>query len=169
MTFLRVLQTFLSPRGRVNRKGMLIAVGMLVVVEIVGASLIWIGGIDPSSAPINVLKACFLWIAISAVCKRLHDIGLSGWWLPLAATLQIIWTAVLAITMFVSFGIEQMQPDAEGYAMMLAGCAVPIIAAALWLHVSEGQSNLNSYGPTPGRSGFSLPGVAEPVSPAALG
>ncbi|MBN9064553.1 MAG: hypothetical protein BGP06_06905 [Rhizobiales bacterium 65-9] len=166
MAFLRILEMFFSPRGRMSRKGLLVAVGLLAVLETVGASMIWIARIDPASVVIVALKGVFVWIAAAAICKRLHDIGLSAWWLPTAAALEFAWTATLAVTMFVSVGIEQMQPGAESHSILLAGCAAPIIAAALWLHVSEGQASGNTYGPTPGRSGFSLPGASDPLFPA---
>lgn len=169
LPFARILQMLFSLRGRVNRKGLLMAVAALLVVETIGASLIWIGGINPSSLLITALKGLFLWIAAAAICRRLHDMGLSSWWLGAGVALQILWTVVLVATLAVSFGIEQLAPDAQGYAMMLAGCSAPIVAAALWLHISEGQTQLNAYGPTPDGLGFSQPGDRDPISSVALG
>jgi uncharacterized membrane protein YhaH (DUF805 family) len=145
----------LDPRGRVSRKGLLIVLSLLIGVEIVGASLIFIGGLASDSAPILALKTVFVWIALSAAAKRLHDLGLSAWWIGGAVAMQLAWAFVLATAMFVSFGIEQMQPDSDGYAAMLAGCGLPAFAALLWLQVSEGEPEVNRYGAPPKGLGFS--------------
>lgn len=166
IAFSDVVRALFSLRGRMSRKGLLISASVLILIEIVGASLIWIFGFDARSPLVMALKIAFVWIAVAAVCRRLHDLGLSAWRLPTAIALQASWTIILASAMSVSLGIEQMQPGAEGYGFLLAGCVAPVIAATLWLHVCEGQKASNRFGPRPGPLGFSSPGANDPYSSA---
>ncbi|MET0606487.1 MAG: DUF805 domain-containing protein [Beijerinckiaceae bacterium] len=169
MTITQFLHCFLDPRGRASRKGFLVSVAFAILVETIGASLIWLAGVNPGSAAIVTLKVLFVWVSLVAVAKRLRDLGQSLWLVPGAVALQLLWVRILVVAMYVSFGPERLNPDTDIYFAMLIGCTIPIVAAALWLQISEGEASANRHGAPPRGLGFSDPESASSSSSMALG
>ena len=94
------------PARRASRKGFRTIATALIAIEVLGAALIWLGGFDGRSLPVTALKALFIWAALAGASKRLHDIGLSAWWIPASSRCNSSGTTVLVVAMFVSFGIS---------------------------------------------------------------
>ena len=146
-----------DPRGRCNRKGLLIVAGLLLGVEIVVGALLWAAGADLEGGLVLTLKAVCVWLAICAGSKRLHDMNLRAWWMLGTLALTTLWTLILVVALFVTVGETAMEPGTAWYMLALAGSATPILGATLWLHFRKGEPGLNRFGSEPKGLGFAGP------------
>ena len=90
-----------NPQGRISRKG--IWLGYFLPYLAITIVLSIVEGIVPALGFLSLLVGLFyLWPGIGAVpIKRLHDLGLSGWWLLLLYALSfglLIWFVVAVMT-----------------------------------------------------------------------
>lgn len=146
-----------DPRGRCNRKGLLIVAGLLLATEMLTGAIVWLLGADLDGGAVLALKLVFIWTAICAGSKRLHDLNLRAWWLLGTLGITTAWTLVLVIALAVTLGPEVLQPGTSWYFGALAASSLPIFAATLWLHFRKGQPGLNRFGVEPRGLGFSGP------------
>ena len=146
-----------DPRGRCNRQGLLIVAGLLLVAEIAVGGLLWLAGADLEGSTVFAFKAVCVWFAICAGSKRLHDMNLRAWWMLATLALTTLWTLVLVVAIYVTKGEHALDAGSFWYMVALAGSALPILAATLWLHFRKGHAGLNRFGATPQGLGFSGP------------
>lgn len=150
-----------DPRGRVNRKALLwVAIALLSIQALAVAAAMLV------SSPVlhfllAVVKLASLWIATAAAIKRLHDLGLSGWWVPGGILIQFVWTLVACFASFLVFG-EAIANIGSGEFIVYAVAVMALpLAVTVWLHFAPGTVGPNKYGPEPDESGLSMP---EPAS-----
>ncbi|MGL4322646.1 MAG: DUF805 domain-containing protein [Beijerinckiaceae bacterium] len=156
MTGAEFLQAIVDPRGRVSRKGFIVASAVLIGLEILGALLIYGAGLAADGVLIMALKCAFVWVALVACVKRLHDLGYSGWWLAIFSIIQVMWTAILVSAMVAAIGIEQLQSGSLWSNAMYAGAFMPLIGAAIWIQLARGEARINPYGFEPDGLGFGM-------------
>jgi uncharacterized membrane protein YhaH (DUF805 family) len=152
------LQLF-DPRGRCNRKGLLIVAGLLLGVELIAGLALWATEARLDGTAALALKLIFCWLALAAGSKRLHDMNLSAWWMLAAVGATIVWTMLLSLALALAIGVEVLQPTSSWYWGMLAGTTLPVFCATLWLHFARGAGGANRFGPEPAGLGFSGPHV----------
>jgi uncharacterized membrane protein YhaH (DUF805 family) len=142
-----ILTMLLDPRGRMGRTQLLAAASVMLAVEV---GLLAVaqpdGALPPQFWPVKMLG---VWIAGVAVVKRLHDVGLSGWWLLGGLAGLCMWAAVLGIGAAFTGGIASLQPGGPGYLMLLAALMVPALGATLWMHLASGEAGMNRFGAPP--------------------
>ena len=102
----------------------------------------------------------FCWLAISVVCKRLHDMGRSAWLVPTAMLSWLAGAVVLAVAVALIGEPEFLAPGSPGYWITFGVMLVPLLIGALWLHVAEGDAVENRHGPVASALGFSMPSRA---------
>lgn len=144
-----------DPRGRVNRKGLLILAVSLLVVQVALFAGVVALGLSLDNPVVITLKVAFVWIAIAAASKRLHDRGLSASWIVGALCLVIAWSVVACGVAIALFGIDAMKPGTLVHAVTSFSVMVPIVLATLWLHFAPGEPAANRHGPVPSGHGFS--------------
>lgn len=147
----------IDPRGRCNRRGLLLAAALLLGLQVsTGAALLAVGlGLTGRIA--LTLNLVFCWVGFAVVSKRLHDLGRSTWWVPTAV---LIWLAgaISVIVAIVLIGDpEYLTPGTPGYWLVFGLMMVPLFITAVWLHVAEGDAVENRFGPAPTALGFSMP------------
>lgn len=145
------------PTGRCGRRGLLLAAALLVVVQFVFSVLVAAGLIAFYGAGALVFKLATLWIALAMVVKRLHDVGLSGWWLLAGASGLAAWTVAVSMVSYASFGLDAFMPGTALYWISFLIVMVPAIGIAMWLHAAPGDHRDNRYGPLPDGFGLSMP------------
>ncbi len=150
-TFLKAVA---DPRGRCNRKGLVIAAGMMLAVELIVASGLWASGRQLDDKAVLPIKALLIYLAFSAAAQRLHDVGRSAWNMAWAMLALIGWSVVLAVAVMLNMPPEQLAPGERGHLIVFAGVALPLVTALLWLHFAPGMSGANRFGPTPQGLGF---------------
>lgn len=149
--------TLFDPRGRCDRRGLLLAAALLLALQgavlgAAGAALITRDG------PVAVaIDALLIWSAIAVTAKRLHDAGLSAWWIGKAFLAIVLSTIVLAIALMRVLPDAAFEAGRLGYVIILAGNMLPVFGLCLWMHFVKGQAGANPFGPSPGASGFSMP------------
>ena len=146
-----------DPRGRCNRKGLLIVAGLLLGAELVVGALLWLAGADIEGPAVIAFKAVCVWSAICAGSKRLHDMNLRAWWMLGTLALTTLWTLILVVVLYVAVGEQALEPGSGWYLIALAGSALPILGATLWLHFRRGAPGINRFGVEPQGIGFSGP------------
>lgn len=154
-----VLQ-LIDPRGRCSRKGLLCAAAVLLALQVPVVVTLWLSGIGLTGHTALILDLAFCWIGFAIVAKRLHDLGHSAWWVPAAVLVWFAGTVSLAVAVILVGDPELMQPGTTSYWVVFALMLAPLLIAALWLHLAEGDANDNRFGPVPGTSGFSMPSDA---------
>lgn len=146
---------FFDPRGRVNRKGLIVLAAILIGAQlgVVGAQKIFALDIGPGlEAAINLV---LLWICLAGVSKRMHDLDVGAWHL-IWSTLLLVTAAVgSAIVSVYCLGDEAMVPGNFGFLIVTAVVLAPVVFATVWLHCAVGTDTANRFGPAPGPSGFS--------------
>ena len=160
MTVSELACHMLDPRGRCNRKGLLIVAGLLLAAEIVVGLALWLAGVDLEGGGVLAIKAVCVWLAVCAGSKRLHDLNLSAWWMLGMLAISILATFALVVAMMVVLGPEALQPGTAWYFAALAGSMMPILAATLWLHFRKGQPGVNRFGAEPRGIGFAGPVIS---------
>lgn len=132
----------LDPRGRMSRQDLLVAATLMLMLDLLLASLA--GGFA-----LYAVKALAYWIGIVGVIKRLHDVGQSGWWVLGGAAAICIWSAVIGIGMVALLGLGSLHPGETGYIVTLGLLMLPPLGMTLWLHLAEGETGMNRFGPEP--------------------
>jgi uncharacterized membrane protein YhaH (DUF805 family) len=151
-----VLQV-LDPRGRCSRKGLLLAAGILLTLQAAVALALWSAGLDLTSGPAMAANAAFCWIGFALICKRLHDLGRSSWWIAGGVLVWLVAIICLAGAIALMGDPDLLAPDTPSYRLTLAAMLLPLLVAALWLHTVRGDDGSNYYGPEPAGHGFSMP------------
>jgi uncharacterized membrane protein YhaH (DUF805 family) len=67
--------------GRCNRRGLLVIAVVLLALQLLLATIVWLAGVPGSHPFVQLLQFVFFWLSLAAAAKRLHDCGLSAWWL----------------------------------------------------------------------------------------
>lgn len=141
-------------RGRLGRAAWWLAFLVQVIVVVAAgtlAGLIATGGqpetvpprdtADPSAVVIMVAAfAVATWISLATSAKRLHDLGVSGWWV---VPLYLASTAGSAISNAAPAG-----DGPEGLALTVVGLVLTF-GPIIYLGAVPGQSGDNRFGPDP--------------------
>lgn len=146
----------LTPGGRCDRRGFLLVAAVMLATQAAAALMIWLAGAEHDGPLGMTLNAAFLWLAVTATSKRLHDVGRSAWAILWAFFGVMLWTIALVVMMMLVGG-DALVPGAPLYWVTIAGTMLPVFLATLWLHFKRGESGPNRFGEPPGASGFSLP------------
>ena len=163
MTPTTVAQWLFDPRGRVDRKGLIYLALALLVMQALLAGLLYAAGLHLEHPVVMVLKLVFIWIALAAASKRLHDLGRSGLWIVGAAFGMIAWCVVVVGAVVAVYGLDGMKPGEAGHTIAFVVNMFPVLIATLWLHFAKGAEGENAYGPAPDHTGFSHPNDAAGV------
>ncbi len=155
MSAARFALHLLDPRGRCDRRGLLAAALVLLVLQVAVALALWLNDVPFDSRPSVALSAAFCWVGFAVVSKRLHDLGRSAWLIPAAA---LVWLACafVAATAVSIVDPDALAPDGAGYWIALSLLLLPLVAALLWLHLAAGDPGPNRFGPAPQHAGFSM-------------
>lgn len=149
--------SLIDPRGRCNRKGLMIVALILLCAETVAAVGLWLSETSLDQPAIVVAKGAMLWVAIAATAQRLHDVGKSAWHIVWATLALFIWSFAAALTATVSLGPDGVLPGTDGFWLIFGAVALPMLSGLLWLHFAPGQLHANRYGPVPAGLGFARP------------
>jgi len=157
MTFLNRVLQIADPRGRCNRKALL---GVAIALLAIQAAAILIHTYTDNAvlhfAASTVEIAC-LWIATSAAIKRLHDLGLSGWWVPGSVLALFVWMLLASFVSYLTLGESVAVIGSPEFMVYAAAVMVWPLAATVWMHFAKGTDGPNKYGPEPDDTGLSAP------------
>lgn len=160
----KLFYAFFNPEGRCDRRGLLIAAGVLFLMQIL--AMIYLTAFnEPLTGVIAItFHLGFLWMAFVAMSKRLHDIGLSAWWVGKALAATVLSSVALAVLLMLFLPRSSFEPGGIGHLVTVLGNMFPIIVMTLWAHFKRGIDVDNHYGPVPGNSGFSFPASLTHIS-----
>lgn len=161
-----VLMALADPRGRCNRRGFLMLAVALLVVQLAAVSILVAIGHSLHGAAGVVLNGLILWTVTAAISKRLHDLGLSAWWVAKAGAAVLLWGVLSTSGLMLVLEPASFEPGGLGYGLVLAALVIPVLLSILWLHVAAGDAGPNRHGPEPAGFGISdrgsVPAVAVP-------
>ena len=144
-----------DPRGRANRRGLVV----LAMIVLLAQACVYGGGYLAGRAlqgPASwVIHSLLIWLGTAAVSKRLHDLGISAWWLLWAAIGVFVWTFIGSFAVVLTLGFEAAAPGSTGMMIAMAVSFAPILALTVWMHAASGAQGDNKFGPSPDASGFS--------------
>lgn len=146
-----------DPRGRCNRTALLSVALTLLALQ---ATCYLVHQVTTSAAvhmAATLVEILCLWVATSAAIKRLHDLSLSGWWIPISVGALFVWTMCVAFACYVMFGDSVAEPGTPGFLAYIAIVMFWPLVATVWLHFARGEAGPNRYGPEPDESGLSFP------------
>lgn len=146
-----------DPRGRCDRKGLLMVAVALIAVEAVLAGMVVAAGIALDHPGLVAVKLACLWAATAVVSKRLHDLGMPATRMLWALLGTVVWSTVLSLALMLWFGDAAMEPGMLGYNIAVGGATLPVLLLTLWLHFARGEVGPNRFGPEPSSIGFSHP------------
>jgi uncharacterized membrane protein YhaH (DUF805 family) len=154
----RIGSLMIDPRGRCNRKAMtIVTVAFLCIQMSLMAIANLIGG-DAGVMFFNVFNTPLMLVGIIALVKRLHDIGLSGFWAPAAAAVWMTVAFIFTLALTLIVGPERMTTivaeQSVLYWLLFSVLTVPTFGGLLWLHSTPGTPGSNLYGPLPGNDGY---------------
>ena len=103
------------------------------------------------------MKVIFVWLALAAASKRLHDLGLGTLWIGAAFLGMLVWSVISVMAVMAVFGTDVFNVNSPAFATVMAANIAPVILVTVWLHFAKGDSGENRFGPPPGAQGFSMP------------
>lgn len=148
-------RNLLDPRGRCNRRGLLVVSGLLLAIEAVLALALLLMGAAFDGPLAWIVKLALLWTAIAATSKRLHDCGHSAWWMAGATLAVMVWCFGLTTGLVLLLGPAAFAPGSLWLALTLVAVSAPVLALVVWLHCAAGEATANRFGPIPAADGFS--------------
>ena len=156
-------RSLMLPHGRAGRNELLLVAGFLLIVQLgfVALQLSEFGIPDFFSYAIG---GFLMWIGCTATARRLHDVNRSGWWVPGGLAALCIWSVAVAFLAIMIFGVEAIRPDQTTYVLILGVLFLPVLGAALWLHLAVGDPLPNNYGPPTSGERFVSPQAGRPGS-----
>lgn len=154
--YLQLIPVLLDPRGRCNRRGLLLLAGVMLLLEIVLGLAVWGFGFSLHGPLASAVKLLLFWVAICACSKRLHDLGLGAGMLGWGLVATIVWVFTVALAVAFGLGMEHLLPAGRWFPAAMAACMLPVIGALLWLHLAKGDETGNAYGPPPSGLGYSV-------------
>ncbi len=146
-----------DPRGRCNRKAFLTIALAFLAIQVAIAALLWLFDIETSTTTNLLLNAPIAWIGSTVCLKRLHDVGLRGWWLPGAATIWFAAAMLIAMIVSIILGEDALQQGQPAFYAVFAVITLPAFGALLWLHTAPSVTTANRFGPVTGPRGLSMP------------
>lgn len=165
MVRLDMILMLFDPRGRCNRKGLLIIACAMLAVQICLVLGLWQAGASLDTPMVVALKAVFVWLALAAASKRLHDLGLGTLWIGAAFLGLLVWSVLSVMAVMSVFGTDVFNVNSPAFATVMAANIAPVIIVTLWMHFAKGDLGANRFGPPPGADGFSMPGhVNDPAA-----
>lgn len=157
MPFAPSIVELLHFRGRCNRAGFAAFAVAVVGVQIAIGLVLMALGLRPDGPVGILLNLPFFWFAFTALVRRLHDMGYSGWWVVGAIVLALVWSIVIGIgSAFVLDPRHLLPPHAEFFALV-AAVLLPQLAMLIWVHVAPSEPHANRHGPVPTGIAFTLP------------
>lgn len=167
MTGHPTVQDLFDPRGRVSRAGLLAVAVLLLAADVVAGLLIVASGAAFTGVGPLVFKLVSVWIATTAVAKRLHDLDLSAWWIIKGLLALVGWSIAVAVLLLTQFSpLDAVNPGHMAFWINVAVNAAPVLTALIWVHLAHGTPGPNRYGSEPGGRGFSSPASrATPSTP----
>ncbi len=81
--------------------------------------------------------------------KRLHDLGLSGWWLPGSLLLLLVWSVIASLVSLLRFGPTVLKFGSAEFMTNAATVMIWPVIGTLWLHFAKGDEGPNNYGAAP--------------------
>jgi uncharacterized membrane protein YhaH (DUF805 family) len=154
------LRFCLDPRGRADRQDMVIVATAMIAIEIWVAVYPSVNGWWSMQGAIRALAT---WVAIATTIRRLQDCGKAWWWLPLGFAYQCMWMAVLVIGTLVFGGSTAFAPGSITLLVLMAFVMMPVLGAALWLHLTPGELHTNQFGmPRRSEASVQADSVAQP-------
>lgn len=144
-----MLRFFLSPIGRVSRKGYwlgwILPSAVLTVIATIIDSAAGSEGSGLASATTTLLT---FWPNLAITIKRYHDRGMSGWWV-LWSFVIVVGLAVPAIGASESFGLTNIVWPWVLASVSLYALSFAIIAFALIVYFLPGDIGANRFGADP--------------------
>ena len=162
-----IVATFFDPRGRCDRRGLLVIASVLLTLQVAAFGLSFAGFLPRGSLAGTALDLIVVWSAFVGTSKRLHDVGLPVWWVGAAFAAVVTSTIVLTILLMCFLPDAAFEVGGTGYIVVLAGNMLPVFGLCLWMHCVRGERRDNHFGPEPDASGFSHP-ISKPTSTQAL-
>jgi uncharacterized membrane protein YhaH (DUF805 family) len=144
-----VLQ-LVDPRGRGDRVDFLWAAIQLVAAQVSFALGLWVSSASVLGWRGFLGNLVFGWLGYAAISRRVHDLGHSGWWLLRRLLAWLVAAATLALLVALGVGAEALEMRPPLLWATFAALLLPLLALALWLHVSAGEPAANRFGPAPG-------------------
>jgi uncharacterized membrane protein YhaH (DUF805 family) len=146
-----------DPRGRANRKGLIILALIMLLAQACVHGGCYLAGHQLQGPASWVIHSLLMWLGIVAVSKRLHDLGISAWWLLWGMIGMTIWSVIVSVAVYMTFGMEAATPGGPAIEVAMLAMFAPLIALTIWMHFALGAQGDNKFGPTPDASGFSKP------------
>jgi uncharacterized membrane protein YhaH (DUF805 family) len=127
--------------GRADRRDLLVVSLVITAFELVLFVLPMPELMRQASGAILIV------VALAAIARRLHDIGLSGWWQVLGIAASLGWTVLVVLAVLFLFGLDALVPGSMGYPLALGATFLAPLGLLLWVHLAPGDPLPNRFGP----------------------
>ena len=144
--FVKCMKHYVDFHGRASRAEYWMFFGVTYMVQTLFSVLIAIfqGGNTDSTTPISMIYLVYLIVmfipALAVGVRRLHDIGVSGWYLAGALILSVILAIAIGVAAAMQSNVEAIVLMILLMILMLAFYIVPML---------KGQPGENKWGPNP--------------------